>query len=275
MKLSEIYKIADALAPKRLSDEYCAKYQGYDNSGILVDTGKDVRGILFSVDLTLQSIERAIEIGANLIVTHHPAIYGKIGNVCDGAFDPLGRKLITAIERGVSVLSMHLNLDMAEGGVDESLMDGVVEAARLVSDKPFEKETPKETMWQVAGGGYGRAYRLPEVTLSAFAEGLKKTFASDRVTVYGDPDRVLKKAASFCGSGGDPESVEYAYTRGADVVVSSEFKHHALTLALEKGLAVAQLTHYASEEYGVKKYFEKIRRQVEIPCVFYADDRLR
>ena len=44
---------------------------------------------------------------------------------------------------------------------------------------------------------------------------------------------------------------------------------------MEKGLAVVELTHYASEEYGVKKYYEKIRRQVEIPCAFYTDERLR
>ena len=42
MKLNEIYKIADELAPKRLSDEFCVKFNAYDNSGVLVDTGKDV-----------------------------------------------------------------------------------------------------------------------------------------------------------------------------------------------------------------------------------------
>ena len=46
-------------------------------------------------------------------------------------------------------------------------------------------------------------------------------------------------------------------------------------VAAEKGLAVLQLTHYASEEYGMKKYYEKIRRQVGIPCEFYTDERLR
>ena len=114
MKLSELYAIADGLAPKRLSDQYCEKYQGYDNSGVLVDTGKEIVGILFSLDFSLGAIERAVELGANLIVTHHPAIYGKIGSVCENSFDPLGKKLITAIERGISVISMHLNLDMAK-----------------------------------------------------------------------------------------------------------------------------------------------------------------
>ena len=51
MKLSEIYKVADSLAPKCLSDEVCQKYGAYDNSGILVDCGKENLKITEPVDL--------------------------------------------------------------------------------------------------------------------------------------------------------------------------------------------------------------------------------
>ena len=57
MKLSEIYQIADSLAPKALSDEYCAKYGAYDNSGILLDTGEEIRSAVFSLDLSFLAIE--------------------------------------------------------------------------------------------------------------------------------------------------------------------------------------------------------------------------
>ena len=78
MKLSEIYAIANAIAPKSLSDEYCAQAGAYDNSGVLVDAGEEIVGVLFSLDLSDGAIDRAIEMGANLILTHHPMIYGKI-----------------------------------------------------------------------------------------------------------------------------------------------------------------------------------------------------
>ena len=74
MKLSEIYKIADGLAPKALSDEMCQKYGWYDNSGILVDAGEETESILFSLDLTMGAVEEAIAMGAKLIILHHPAI---------------------------------------------------------------------------------------------------------------------------------------------------------------------------------------------------------
>ena len=56
MKLIDFYKILDGVAPKRISDEFCAKVGAYDNSGILVDTGEDVKKALFSLDLTWTAI---------------------------------------------------------------------------------------------------------------------------------------------------------------------------------------------------------------------------
>ena len=96
MKLSEFYKIADTFAPKALSDEYCKLFGAYDNSGILIDLGKEIHGALFSLDLTLDAIEKAEERGANLIVTHHPAVYGKIGEI-NAEKDLLGEKM-TVVE---------------------------------------------------------------------------------------------------------------------------------------------------------------------------------
>ena len=72
MRLEEFYKIVDAVAPKRLSDEYCEKYGAYDNSGVLVDTGSPVEKALFSLDLSFAAIDKAVETGANVIVTIIP-----------------------------------------------------------------------------------------------------------------------------------------------------------------------------------------------------------
>ena len=59
MKLSEIYAVANEIAPKRWSDEYCKTYGAYDNSGILVDTGDEINGVLFTLDLTSAAIAKA------------------------------------------------------------------------------------------------------------------------------------------------------------------------------------------------------------------------
>ena len=267
MKLSEFYKIADFLAPKALSDEYCQKYSAYDNSGILIDTGAEVHRALFTLDLSFTALEKAIATGADLIVTHHPVLYSKINGIRVGDFQPLSEKLVKCIKNGISVISMHLNLDCVTGGIDESLQEGIELA--LGGEK-----AQASVMHPLSNGGYGRAYRVKQSTLGGLAKGIRKVFSTDRLLVYGAENQSIDKIASFCGSGADEDAVQFAYEAGAKVIVSSDFKHHILTLALEKGLSVIALTHYASENYGFEKYYEKISQRVKIPCEYHEDSIL-
>ena len=184
----------------------------------------------------------------------------------------LGTKLIKCIKNGISVIAMHLNLDAAEDGIDESLMQGVLLSAGkkdVAGTQPIAKQVV------LSNGAYGRVYDVEGVTLGVLAKGMEKTFATDKLAVYGDENKKINRVASFCGSGADEGSVAFAVKNGADVMISSDYKHHVLALALEVGLSVITLTHYASEEYGFKKYYEKIRQQVGLPCYFHADDLLR
>lgn len=267
MKLNEIYKVLDGIAPKTLSDEYCSRFHAYDNSGVLVDTGEEIEKILFSLDLTNGAIDEAINTGVKLIVTHHPAIYGKISDVLIDDPAVVGTKLIRCIKNGISVISMHLNLDVAKGGIDENLAKGI----RFSVDG---KETPvaEEIMHCLEKGGYGRAYCVEEIALSDLTEKIKKTFSTERVLVYGKADKKIKRVASFCGAGADEETVAFAAAAGADLMVSSDFKHHLLTMAQERGMAVIVLTHYASESYGFKKYYQKICRELPLSCSYHEED---
>ncbi len=267
MKLSEVYEIANRLAPKKLSDELCQKYGFYDNSGILLDTGEEVTGIVCSLDFSKGAIDKALEVGANVILTHHPAIYGSISaiHVGDGG---LGEKLVRCMRGGISVLSMHLNLDACKEGIDESLRQGICLSAGA---NTFQREV---VQYPLSEGGYGRAYEISSVSLGELANNMQSTFRTARVVVYGNPNQQIQKIASFCGGGADEKSVAFALAQGVDVMVSSDFKHHLLSMALEGGMSVITLTHYAAEAYGFEKYYEKISRQIALPCVFYTEDIL-
>lgn len=269
MKLFEIYEIANEFAPKTLSDEYCEKYGAYDNSGVLIDTGEEITGAVFSLDFSFGAIEKAIERKANLIVTHHPAIYGKIGDMRVSDFEPTDQKLIAALRNGISVISMHLNLDAATGGIDESLANGICLSAGAGTRSPQNLQM----MHTLSCGGYGRAYDLERTPIDRLVENMKKTFKTERVAVYKER-KEIGRVASFCGGGADEEAVQFAVQSGADAIVSSDFKHHVITLALEKRLTVIGLTHYASENYGFEKYYQKIRQGISIPCDYYTDEIL-
>ena len=84
--------LEDGVAPVKLSDDFCAKYKMYDNSGIIINCGKQVRGVTFSLDLSEAAVKEALGAGNNLIVTHHPAIYGGVSRF-DLKNDPQSRPL--------------------------------------------------------------------------------------------------------------------------------------------------------------------------------------
>ena len=257
MKLREIYDKIDALYPKRLSDDYVAAFGGHDNSGVLVDAGKEIGGAVFSLDLSQGAITSAIERGANLIVTHHPAIFFPISGL--RAEDPTGARLLRAVENGIGVISMHLNMDCAPGGIDESLAFalGCEEAA-----EPNEK---------IEGGGYGRVFAVKEQPFAAFAENAKRVLGTRRAFLYGGPEDKITRAASFCGAGVDGGAVSAAVRGGAQVIVSADIKHNYICDALESGLKVLQLTHYASENYGFKKIYQHLKDKLGVPCSYHED----
>jgi dinuclear metal center YbgI/SA1388 family protein len=270
--LRDFYNVLNEYAPKALSDEFCQKYGAYDNSGILVDTGKEVKKALFSLEFSLSAVKKAIAIGADVLVTHHPAIYGKIGDIRMDGFSPLGEKLILCIQNGISVVSMHLNLDGAQGGIDESLMQGVMLCANRVGNT--QTDTACEVAQPLTGGGYGRVYSVASTPLDELARQMRAEFSTQRLLVYANNDRAVTKAASFCGAGGDEHAVAFAISQGADVLISSDFRHHVLALAAEKQLSVIVLTHYAAENYGFQKYYEKIGQAVTLTCEYHVDENL-
>lgn len=264
MKLSDFYDKLNEVAPKNLSDLYCEKFGAYDNSGVLIDTGKEVKKALFSLDFSLSAIKKAKEEGVDVIVTHHPAIYGSISDI---RFDtPLGKKLCICLQSGISVLSMHLNLDCVQGGIDESFEEAICGeegGKNLVFMHKIDEKN-----------GYGRCYALPQkTTLLALKEGLQKKLNAKNISVFGE-DKPVYKVASFCGAGTDEGALSFAKKEGADVIISADFKHHIIVGALESGLCVLALTHYASEWYGFQKFYKKMSRAVEIPCILHGDDQL-
>jgi putative NIF3 family GTP cyclohydrolase 1 type 2 len=65
------------------------------------------------------------------------------------------------------------------------------------------------------------------------------------VRVAGDPDAVVRRVA-VCGGAGD-DFVDDARRAGADVYVTADLRHHVTSEARERGLALIDAGHWASE----------------------------
>ena len=82
----------------------------------------------------------------------------------------------------------------------------------------------------------------------------------------------IEKVASFCGAGLDEGEI-YA-SKDADLLVSSDLRHHVIVKALDEGKNLMILTHYASENYGLKKFSEKMKETLKQNVYFYEDSTL-
>ncbi len=264
--INDVYNSISAYAPVALSDEYCAKNSAYDNSGIIINCGEEITGVVCSLDLSVKAVDKALKEGKNLIFTHHPAIYRGVERLNSDCFTT--GKYVYAIKNGVSVISMHLNLDVAKGGIDEQMMLGIKAAAGIEGSEceVFECLTNENT-------GYGRGYDLNGISLLELKDRLKKEFSSENVCVFGE-DKKVYKCASFCGAGADAKAVLKAKSFGADAIISSDFQHHIIAMALEAGMGVISLTHYASENYGFEKICEKLFSRGELPYSYHTDESL-
>ena len=124
------------------------------------------------------------------------------------------------------------------------------------------------------GGGYGRAYNVTPADFLAYAKSVKTALGAERIFVYGEPDRVIKRVASFCGAGCDDRAVSFAYAEKADVFVSSDLKHHEIRALVSRGINVIQLTHYTSENYGFNKIYNEIALDLPVASAYFNDAEL-
>lgn len=259
MKLSELLNLLEYIGSLSISDEFCKICGSYDNSGILVDSGEDINGVLFSIDLSAKAVNEAKNLGFNAIVTHHPAIFGSISSV--SVNDSKTSLIADCLKSGISVISMHLNFDAAPEGIDYHLMQGLGGDAG-------------KTMINLNGGAYGRVYDVKPQKLNVYVEFIKKNFNTDKVICYGKSQKIIKRVSSFCGAGCDDAAIDFAIGEGADVLVSSDIKHHYITALLSRGISVIILTHYASENYGFNKIYGKIIEELNVPAAYFCDEEL-
>ncbi|HQD28038.1 Nif3-like dinuclear metal center hexameric protein [Acetivibrio saccincola] len=115
VKLSEIIKYIENIAPKSLAEDY-------DNSGLIIGRKeKDIKRVMVCLDVTSKVVEEAVEKNTDLIVSHHPLIFKGLKRI--NYDDVKGRIIYNLIRNDIAVYSAHTNLDVADGGVNEHLAE--------------------------------------------------------------------------------------------------------------------------------------------------------
>ncbi len=115
MKLSKIITAIENLAPPALQESY-------DNSGLIIGNPKDeINKAIISFDVTEEVIEEAKSIGANLIISHHPIIFGGLKKLNGENY--VERCVLEAIRNNIALYAVHTNLDNILGGTNRILAE--------------------------------------------------------------------------------------------------------------------------------------------------------
>lgn len=254
MTVSEIMAQLEDFCPKSFA-------MSWDNPGLLAGrSDKEVRTVYLAVDATSEVIEDAIRQGADLILTHHPLLFGGIKQVTDQDF--IGRRVLRILQADLALYAMHTNFDV---------MGMAAEAAEeLHLLNPDVLEVTYED--SISHEGLGRIGELPEhMTLQECAQYVKEVFRIPHVRVYGDPETPVVMTAVLPGSGKD--EVDVALEKGADVLITGDITHHVGIDAVEKGIAVIDAGHYGVEKMFVTYMRDYLARELPQLIVLCAPEK--
>ncbi len=134
MKIKEITRLLEQVAPPVLQESY-------DNAGLLTgDAEWECTGVLVTLDITEQVVQEAIEKKCNLIVAHHPVIFGGLKKITGSSY--VERTVIASIKNNIALYAIHTNLDNVIAGVSGNMADrlGLVKRSTLLPRKNLLKK---------------------------------------------------------------------------------------------------------------------------------------
>lgn len=201
----------------------------YDNSGHLVGSlNSEVTGIIVCLDCTEEAVTQAQNEGANLIVCHHPVIFDPLKSVTDESI------VFRLLRANISVISVHTNLDQADGGVNDTL-------CLAVGLDNIEKVADSE----------GFLYRIGELSDPVSAD----EFANQVSLKLGFPVKYvgtnihIKRVAVCSGSGGS--LLDEVSKKGVDAFLTADIKHSVFLNAHLNGITLLDAGHFATEDVVV------------------------
>ncbi len=185
MTISQITQWLESIAPPALQESY-------DNAGLLTGNEEwDCSGIITTLDATEEVVLEAIEKKCNLVVAHHPIIFGGLKKINGKNY--VEKTVITAIKYDIAIYAIHTNLDNVLQGVNGRLCDrlGLVNCQVLLPKKNVLKKlityVPTATAANVrkaifdAGGGHIGNYS--ECSFNSLGEGtFKPGYGTDPYT---------------------------------------------------------------------------------------------
>ena len=251
--VADILKYIETIAPPQMAE-------GWDNEGLLCGRkDRPVQKILVALDPFRSVIDEAIGSGADLIVTHHPLIFGEDVKAVNTDTET-GRCLLPLIENGIAAINAHTNLDQAPGGVNDIL-------AKKLALVNIQVLNPAGT--DAAGREWGliRVGEVPEQPLDAFLNRVKTLLGCEglRYVNGGKPVRRVCVGGGSCGG-----AIWEVAAAGCDTFVTADVKYNQFRTAYELGVNLIDAGHFHTENPTMPIVAEQLRKAFPEVEVFFS-----
>ncbi|AMB58577.1 Nif3-like dinuclear metal center hexameric protein [Microterricola viridarii] len=209
------------------------------------DDAAPVTRIVLAVDAVSDTVDEAIERGADLLIAHHPLLLRGVTSVAEDRYK--GSLLRRLIKADCALLTAHTNADVVIDGVSDVIARrlGLTDAVAI---DPGASGTIDPRV------GIGRVGPLSTpTTLGRLARTVAELLPATAggVRVSGDYDAPVRTVA-LCGGAGD-SLLSRPSVLASDVYITSDLRHHPASEAREqarlsgRGPALIDVSHWASE----------------------------
>ena len=230
MKIKEVINALEKFAPLPLQETY-------DNAGLQVGlTEAEISGALLCLDVTEQVVAEAVNLGCNLIVSHHPLLFHPLRQLSDSSM--VERCVRAAVKNDICIYAAHTNMDKALDGVNFRIAEklGLVDVQML---------SPRLIDGIVSGLGVIGYLPVGEDSIQ-FLQRVKQAFACECL-LHNEPlERPIQCVVVAGGAASDvlPEAIG----QEADAFLTGEMPYH-LYFGHDQQIQIAVTGHYESEQY--------------------------
>ncbi len=220
--------------------------ESWDNVGLLCgDPNQEVTRILVALDPFEHVCKEAQEVGAQLIVTHHPLIFQAPKSITTQT--SVGRSILHLCRCGISAINAHTNLDCTPGGVNDVLAQAL-ELKNISVMQPSGVDEDGHPWGLLRVGNFS-------AELPAFLAHVKAKLSTP-VLRYANGGRPVSKVA--VGGGACAGALVEAFHAGCDTFVTADVKYNQFWDAQDLGMNLIDAGHFYTENPVVAVLAQKI-----------------
>ena len=206
-----------------------------------------VKTVLVALDPFADVCKEALELGAQLLVTHHALLWTP-GFITD--IDAQGRNTLFLIENNIACINAHTNLDCAPGGVNDILAETL--GLTQISVIHPKGEDAEGRPW-----GLLRQGTVPEQSLQTFMATVKKALNCKGLR-YIDCGKPVQRVA--VGGGACAGEMRQAAAAGCDTFVTADIRYNQFWDAKELGINLIDAGHFHTENPVCTYLAEKLQK---------------